>query len=227
MSGYREQIERGRVLALLPQHRNKVDEARLDIFVLNWHCNRPYVSVSWGKDSIVLAHLALSVDPYLTLVHWGGEQERHIANFSQVRDDFLRRFGQDCRYIEVIDDGLMDGKLAVNGRKWSHANGFDGVLMGLTAEESRARRFALGRADAHNIYTYTDGMKRCCPLARWTVDDITAYVADHELKMLNLYERYGMQIRTSSRIKRSGHTRQGLEYCTSTAQEAVMASWTE
>lgn len=227
MSGYREQIEQGRVLALLPQHKNRVEEAQLDIFVLNWHCNRPYVSVSWGKDSIVLAHLALSVDPHLTLVHWGSEQERHIANFDQVRDNFLQRFGRECRYIEVADERLMTGKLSINGRAWSRENGFDGVLMGLTAEESRARRFALGRADVHNIYTYADGMKRCCPLANWTVEDITAYVADHGLQMLNLYERYGMQIRTSSRIKRDGLTRQGLEYCTSTAQEAVMASWAE
>lgn len=224
---YKRQIDQGRVLALMPQHKAKVRRALMDIDVLHYRCERVYVSVSWGKDSIVLAHLALSVNPSITLVHWASEQERHIANFDQVRDDFLTRFGSGCRYIEVADAALMQGKLSINGRQWSRDNGFDGVLMGLTREESRARKMTLSKGDANNIYTYSDGMRRGCPLANWTVDDITAYVAANGLKMLDLYERYGMQIRTSSRIKRQGHTRQGLEFCSSTAQEAVMASWGE
>lgn len=222
MQTYQAQIKAGKILAMLPRHKQKVSKALEDIQAMLSTCVKTYVSVSWGKDSIVMAHLVLRCKSSVDLIHWGSEQERHIANFDEVRDDFLKRFGGN--YLDVSSD-LMDAKLRNVGRVWSLENGYDGVFIGMTKEESRNRRMALSKADKNNIFTYTDGLKRCCPLANWTVEDITAYVAAHDLKMLNLYERFGMDIRTSSRIKKTGSTHRGIDYLSSTAQEAVSALW--
>lgn len=225
MKTYYFELESGRIMSTMPQHKKKVAKARQDISEMISMCSSTYVSVSWGKDSTVLAHLVLSIDNNVPLVHWSSEQEKHISNFDVVRDDFLTRFGG--KYIDVKDDDLMSGKLRNAGKEWSLSNGYDGVFIGLTKEESKARKYTLSMADKNNIFTYTDGFRRSCPLADWTVEDITAYVAANELKMLNLYERYGMNTRTSSRIKQSGATRAGLEYLTSTQQAEVKQFWSE
>lgn len=222
MSVYGDQLQAGLIHACMPKYLRLLQRTRDQVAAMARRCARPYVSVSWGKQSIVLAHLARELAPEAPLVHWGGEQERHIANFAAVRADFLGRFGG--RYIEVDGDALMADKLRHAGHAWTVSQGFQGVYMGLAKEESRARRMTLSR-DVDGIYTYSDGILRCCPLADWRVPDLAAYIATHRLKMLDLYERYGLDIRTSSRIKASGHTRAGLEYLSSTRQHEVVKSW--
>lgn len=211
-------------MAMMPEYQRKVLKAKSDIEKMLETCKSTYCSVSWGKDSIVLAHLILSENPNAKLVHWGGDQEKDIADFDSVSTEFLQKFGGD--YHVISDESLMDGRLSIAGRDWSINNGFDGVFMGLTADESKARRFALGKAAKNNIYHYASGgLSRCCPLKNWKLDDIVAYIAGNDLPVLNLYKRYGLQIRTSSRIKKSGFTNRGMDHLNSTQQEKVKEAW--
>jgi len=221
--GYKQQIENGLLQARMPQHKKKVAAALIDIAEFLRVCNRVYVSVSWGKDSIVLAHLVLQVSPQIDLVHWGSDQEQYISNFEEVKNTFLATHG-GC-YRDVRSASLMTGKLRNAGKEWSLEQGYDGYFVGLTAEESRGRRYALNKAGKHNIFTYTDGFKRSCPLAAWSMEDVTAYVAKNSLQMLDIYERYGMDSRTSSRIKQHGYTRKGFEYLSSSNQQKIKESW--
>ena len=93
----------------------------------------------------------------------------------------------------------------MDNRQW------DGVYLGLQAE-SATRRWpcALARygwlrhlslGDARG--TAAAGCYRICPLDQWSVDDVGAYIAEHDMPVLEAYEADGMDARTHTRLGRS------------------------
>lgn len=69
--------------------------------------------------------------------------------------------------------------------KKQHALGCDGVYMGLRAEESKARNVHL--KSRGELYQIASGEWRCCPLARWTNEDVFAYLVVHGVEINPCY----------------------------------------
>lgn len=80
---------------------------------------------------------------------------------------------------------------------------WDGFFMGLAKEESKGRRITLSmtwNGQPHpSVFRYWDGKYRCCPLMNWNEKDIAAYVATNELPLLDEYETFGLEARTTAR----------------------------
>ncbi len=73
--------------------------------------------------------------------------------------------------------GLLDGH-----RK---ADGYDGIFLGLRAEESRGRaRNAWSRGP---LYTRDDGLTVAQPLLDWTAEDVHAFLATRDVPLLPVY----------------------------------------
>lgn len=81
---------------------------------------------------------------------------------------------------------------------------WDGWYWGLAKDESKPRRMTLSyRWDGQphpTIFRYVDGKYRCCPIMNWTVKELAAYIATHDIPVLEEYHRLGLQSRTTARI---------------------------
>lgn len=137
-----------------------------------------YVSVSWGKDSVAAAHLALQAAPDARLV-WVRSRHFEMPECEQVRDGFLR-VHPHARY-EEIEVELRNPKRGEPGYGTRHLDpsaDHQDVLKeeltgryvsGLRAEESRVRRMSIGHRGLVTRNT-------CRPVGRWQATHIFAYL---------------------------------------------------
>lgn len=220
MGIYERQLAEGKLLAMMPDHKRKVQKALADIRQMLEKCKSSYVSLSWGKQSICLMHLVYQVDQTVQGVFWRGPETHLIADFDDVMLEFcvtypINYHEENCEY-----------DFKKQARQWGLDNDKTGVFMGLVREESKARRFTLAKSDEYNIYQYGDGFLRSTPLRLWSDMDIAAYAASNNLPMLSTYRKYGFSVRTSARIKIDGksHTEKGMDYLTSEQQSQVTKS---
>lgn len=220
MGIYEQQLAQGKLLAMMPDHKRKVQKALADIRQMLTVCDTPYVSLSWGKQSICLMHLVYQVDQTVLGVFWRGPETHLIADFDDVIPEFC------ITYPINYHEEFCETDFKTQARQWGIDNRKDGVFMGLVREESKARRYTTAKADSHNIYQYSNGFLRSTPLRLWSDIDIAAYVAIHNLPMLSTYRKYGFGVRTSARIKMDGksHTEKGMDYLTNEQQSRVIES---
>jgi phosphoadenosine phosphosulfate reductase len=176
-----------RALKAWPQARLERLEARTAREVARFLTGGPaYMSVSWGKDSLVLADILARRAPEVELVWFRIEP---IANPDclAVRDAYLA--GHDQGYLEVRvqcapDLGRRsgwdaDGSITSGARHAALELGTARHLMGIRAEESagRARRVEQGAWRGPS----------CVPLGPWTADDVYAYLTRHALPVHPAY----------------------------------------
>lgn len=211
VTNFDEQMLRGRLHARTAGHRRAVDYALAGIEAMLQAAPRCYVSLSFGKQSICLAHLAQRIQPdipmyflassetwalydYADVVH--AYQRAHAPKLTIVQTD---RLAQASTWKGARDLGDQDLQRMCPRDQW------DGWLWGLALDESRPRRITLAQGvkqrNAHpTIYRYADGKLRGCPIMRWGINDLAAYIGAHDLPLLGVYKRYGLTQRTTARI---------------------------
>lgn len=149
--------------------------------------NRPaYVSVSWGKDSVVAASLTLMQWPETPVVWF---RVHPIANPDcvLVRDEFLR---QPCDYQEInVSCKAGGGQWHATGtlewaqRRASETFGLPAVV-GLRAAESRTRQMMIGHGGLAN-------RQSLLPIAHWSTADVFAYLSRYDLPVHPAYAMTG------------------------------------
>jgi 3'-phosphoadenosine 5'-phosphosulfate sulfotransferase (PAPS reductase)/FAD synthetase len=224
MGIFENQLREGKILALLPEHKKKVAKAYADIEKMLALCRSPYVSLSWGKQSICLMHMVYGIAPDVPGLFFREHETHLIADF----DDVIKRFRARWHII-YFDVMLNKPSHQAAADEWESKNKKDGVFIGFVQHESRARMFTLSKSDKHNIFTYKDGFRRCCPLRLWSDMDIAAYVAHHEIPMLSLYRKFGFGIRTSAGIEmgtaeKPDHSEVGFDNMTSEQRYNILES---
>lgn len=189
-------------------YQNKVAKA-LELIVTH---DDYAVSVSWGKDSIVLLHLCATVYPDITALHGRyGNINEHIADTDRVRDAMLAKL-PNVVYDEIPIAGEWDMFERAGGafdipatdrqkeaykwwvdNKWSAKSapalverGKNGSFVGMRQEESHARRMTIAKRGKD--YQKANGDNMCLPLAHWTGKDIWAYIFSHDLPYLTAYD---------------------------------------
>jgi 3'-phosphoadenosine 5'-phosphosulfate sulfotransferase (PAPS reductase)/FAD synthetase len=171
------------------------------------------ISTSWGKDSVALLHLAAQIltRPIVLNVRYPNPAER-FPDMDRVRDAMLARPDMaHVDYQEVSAPGEWEMYERAGGgfaeavtpqqkeaaRWWKRhfeaaiaenlaARGCTGSFLGLRADESRARRMnVLVHGDD---YVRADGVAIALPIARWSGDDVWAYITRHNLPSLRIYD---------------------------------------
>lgn len=200
------------------RHVRVLNEAREIIAAALTHMERPYVAFSCGKDSSVLAHLVLQVDPSVPLRFLSSGETRLVHNVDLVLD-YFRDLGAEIQEINidrVFTDEWREAswdeqrKAGKGDLEQLNAGGWDGIFMGLRAQESGRRKRTLWGAQTPGLppfcYQYIAGkrlnMIRCCPLARWITEDVGAYLLANGLPWLDWYDHheYGFEGRTTARL---------------------------
>lgn len=168
--------------------RWKVDQSTRAIreFVAAGSC---YCSVSWGKDSVVLAHLVNMAAPSVPLVYLRGVPTSN-PDCLIVRNAFLSRFPMPYREVDVVYETVDflgdDAKQKAGEKLWldtMRAQG-DRYLCGIRADESG------GRAIRFRKWGLT-GPNCCGPLGWWTARDVFAYLAVNGLPVHPVYAMLG------------------------------------
>ena len=205
-----------RLHARLPIYSRRKIEAEDIILGVLQHVKYPYVAFSCGKDSSVMAHLVLQFNRNIPLRFLSSGETRLVHNVDAVLDYFrsLGAIVQEINIDRVFSDAWLTAswdeqrKAGRGDMELLNDRGFDGVFMGLRAKESRARKISLYCNQTPDLpsfcYRYIGrkraSMIRCCPLGRWTTEDVGAYIVEHGLPHLDWYDYQGFEGRTTARL---------------------------
>lgn len=170
------------------------------------------VSVSWGKDSVAMLHLACRTLGRVVAVHGRYSKNEELPDIPVIRDRVLDMLGSSVTYIEVpvwgdweiferagrfflhpetqeeraiLNEWKSEFVAAIEGAAVDA--GADGVMIGMSAHESHARRMNIAVRGEH--YTASGRVPTLLPLARWSADDVCAYHAAYNLPWLRIYEQ--------------------------------------
>lgn len=156
----------------------------------------PYVACSFGKDSAVILHMAMQERPDIEarFIRW--PETDHLGNYDEVIS-MWEAIGARIKTLH-LSRASLDEK--VSGRWDALRDGAAGVIIGLRASESKARRTTLGIHGT--VFRSKSGVWRISPLAWWTTQDVAAYIMQHNLPTLDTYKKHGFGARTASRIPR-------------------------
>jgi 3'-phosphoadenosine 5'-phosphosulfate sulfotransferase (PAPS reductase)/FAD synthetase len=198
-------------LAHLERARDTIGEAlRL--------CRKPFVGFSAGKDSSAMLWLVAEQKPDVVAQMLSGGESRILypsldgllawwrARWPQME---IREMLVDHVYApEWQDSDWRTQYLSfTDGWDWlNQSEDWDGVFLGLRAEESNKRRMAL-RARIpdcqYAIYRYQTGGYRICPLDHWTTQDVAALMVQYDMPLLETYQSSGIDARTHLRTGRT------------------------
>lgn len=159
---------------------------------------RFYVGVSWGKDSVVVAHLAQRVlsrapghrrvMPHNMPLVWVRVEPICNPHCRDVRDVYLRKTLPVYDEIEVscyVDTdgvhatGTLESGFSVAAKRYGNA-----YVSGIRSKESGAR--ALSRA-VHGVQT----SRTCRPIIDWPTEAVFAYLTHHNLPIHPNYAMLG------------------------------------
>lgn len=192
--------------------RRLIDDARraLDEFFAG---GAGYVSVSWGKDSVVVAHLATEMIGADLPVVWFPAGSIENPDCALVRDAFLARY--PCAYAErpaVLPDDDWNRHLGHDGaqeafeeasREFGHR-----YASGVRAEESSTRRMTMRVNSLVSRNT-------CRPIGWWKTEHVFAYLAGNDLPVHPAYactmegrlDRNDLRVSTLGGKRGRGHGR--------------------
>jgi len=214
------------------------DRAEVAIRAMLERCERPYVSCSWGKDSVCMTHMIYQQAPQLPVLFLASGESWDMHDFARVIEAFRQRWPVDSQVIQTEHFGRDKHPTWQASRdagdrdlqQMASRDEFDGVFIGLRAHESttRGRALAMGGnvpGAPREIYRYVNVplFLRCCPLAAWTLLDVGAYIIDHELPLLRLYPEQGLHMRTTGRVTRKMAENNGLAWLKATSMSSFNA----
>jgi len=159
-----------------------------------------HIGVSWGRDSVTVAHLARDLDIELIYVTYGareGTDRLRNPDCQSVADAYLARWPTPYREYGIASP---------NPYRWLEEHESPRRITGLRADESRARGMS---AAVHGVVTATS----CRPIIRWRSADVWAYAALHDLPLHPAYAMSfgGVIPRDRLRVSSLGGSR-GAEY---------------
>jgi phosphoadenosine phosphosulfate reductase len=154
--------------------------------------NDCYIGISWGKDSITIADLALRNNIDIELIHLFCIPS-HNYECDKVRDVFLKLY-PNVRYKEIIVDYnnvyLLNLPESIQDKEtdklWYKA--FNNLnkkhISGVRQEESGLRKMRMKRWGLTTKNT-------CCPIGYWRNKDVFAYLKKYDLPVHPNYAMLG------------------------------------
>lgn len=162
-------------------------------------------AISWsgGKDSTAMCHLIKSLYTETPIIiqfddcDWP-EKHPYIERVSKIqRWDYysvnpdFSVWEEACKgHIGYDDFCSKSHPLTKNGfvrllEKERERLSCVGSYLGLRIQESRARR--LNYIERGDFYRMNNGIWHCCPLSRWTTEDVFAYLLEHNVEINPCY----------------------------------------
>lgn len=187
--------------ARLPAFARKVRQATAVIKKMLARCRNPYIAFSTGKDSTVTADLVWRLAPDIPAVYFDAdcafpESTALLERYEQAGHpiirwptepmlDTLERVGgptaPGCEMETMRSTVYRPAEALVQEYH------FDGLFLGLRAEESYARR-KLAQVKGE-LFRRKSGLWECLPVAWWDFNDIWAYIFSYNIDYCAVYDR--------------------------------------
>lgn len=208
---WHERTRADAVYASLKSFRAKCDAARSTAaaFAQVAPC---YASVSWGKDSMVIAHLVVRLREQSGIVVpivWVRVEPIKNPDCIAVRDEFFRRFDHPYHEEEVwcrqdVDGWHATGTLQKGFHDAEKALGTKRSLRGIRSAESGTRKHLMKRSGQFS-------KNACRPIGFWSGQDVFAYLHAFDLPIHPAYAMSmgGMLDRDRIRVSSIGGKRGG------------------
>lgn len=198
--------------AMLPVYKNKIQRSAEIIQQALATIQKPYIGMSFGKDSLVMSHMILKIAPSIPLIYVDCGEFDEWPDTPRVKKRFIEMTG--CQLIELtapsiiefyrkaghvyIQDGEQTKEELKIQREYSRSmmtvvlayvreHGYDGGFIGMRKSESIIRRMLLKKR-GELYFGKTNGIWSCCPVSHWTGKDIWAYIYQHDLPYNELYD---------------------------------------
>lgn len=191
--------ERFLLYSRLGEHRARVRRSLAHIEEWLTLAQRPYISLSGGKDSTCVLHLVRSIAPEVPAVYWDADcafpevSELIDATPNCVRYktdepflDTLARFG--AHGGSDLENETMRTTVYGPVKRWIAETQSDGCAYGLRQEESRGRRM-LGRTRGVVFFSAQYQVWMCQPVTHWTYNDVWAYIVSNDVPYAGTYDR--------------------------------------
>lgn len=196
-------IEREGLLAhsRLPVIQRRISQSLELIKEWRVRCTKPYLAWSTGKDSTLSLWLALQVDPGIEVVYFDAEsslpETQEMLNTLPSSWGFKLRVVKTRPLIDVlVEHGLLNAGVeratmqatVYEPIKRLRHDGYDGVIVGVRADESCGRKMAVSqRGPLFN--SKASGMLTCWPLARWSARDVWAVTLANNIPYNKAYDK--------------------------------------
>lgn len=180
--------------ARLAAFRRRVRAAEERVGALLRVAQQPYVAFSGGKDSLCVLALTLAQRPDVPVV-WS-DDELEVPGTPEYLTGLAEAWA--LRFVPLLGHARHAGwfapwsdppywraplpaaqRIGCRVEDWSRRQGYDGVLLGLRADERRARAQYLGHRGP--LHQDAHGQWRANPLAAWSVADVWAAIGAWEL----------------------------------------------
>jgi 3'-phosphoadenosine 5'-phosphosulfate sulfotransferase (PAPS reductase)/FAD synthetase len=183
-----------------PAYHRKVAETQAIIDEMMTRAKRPYLAFSAGKDSHVLLHWLQAMQAPVEFV-WSND-EWNLPETIELVDSmpFLHRIAANVRHASFFmswdypdaSEHLPPGTHWIDNdhglQTYARRRGYDGVFIGLRANENSRRRLHL-RTHGVLFWSQQDQNWQCNPLAWWTALDVWAYLISNQVRYNRAYDR--------------------------------------
>lgn len=177
--------------------------------------NNPDCSVacSFGKDSLVVLHLALEINPDVKVVfgNTGIEFSETVRLAKQLKDEWnlnLSILKPETTFWKInerikkeklrLDDGRKHSNICCYHlkekpfRKWAKTNKVNRTVTGITAIESRHRMFVACKKGTE-YFSFRDGFWKVHPIMYWTQEEVWNFTYQYDLPVNEAYLKYGLE----------------------------------
>lgn len=158
------------------------------------HVERPYLAFSGGKDSEACLILLKMIN------------RTDIPVFTQCDDLDFPQKKKKCQQIlqylgfknysfeysemsalnQLKTSDVISGTFSHVVKRYIEQNQNDGYIMGIRVEESKKRKFNIGKLG--NLTQLTNGMWRCLPVAFWSGIDVFALILSLNCPYMDVYD---------------------------------------
>lgn len=193
------------VYARLNLHKKRIDRSLRVIEKTLRRSSAPYVAYSTGKDSGCVLDMVLQQKADTPAVYFDAdcalpesllllEQFKSAGVFiekwpTEPLLKTIKRFGLEHPKLE---NETMKSTVYTPAKRLLTERGYDGVFLGLRAEESSGRS-KMGIAYGELYRRKRDGILVCNPILWWKTEDVWAYILSNNLPYNKAYDYPGIE----------------------------------
>lgn len=215
-----QELKAGLLYASTPVYKHRLQFTINTLQTFLSLVKNPYLALSFGKQSIVLAHIIYNLQPYLPMFFLRSWESYFLHDYEKVIGEFKS-------WCPINLNIVYKDNVSWNNWPWKKTRDYgqkdlqnmadenypqwDGVIMGLGIDESFARRLTCTKktTNMQAIFRYVNGKYRCTPIQFWGIRELAAYIAVNKIPLLSAYNS-GLQNRTTARITKNCAEMNGL-----------------
>lgn len=196
----------------------KIDISLEIIRAFTEQAKNPYLSCSWGKDSLALLWLVLKVNPSIPVIWFDGGKFDELPETKALAQKVSESWHVNLTVVypekSLVEQwkayGIPDARFTKQENEYTKQFvaafqretircGYDGHYLGMRAQESKYRRFVFSKR-GHTYFVKGESLWRCNPLWDWQTDEIWRLIDGERLPYHPVYDQTMFQPREKLRL---------------------------